>query len=166
MEKVPTGWVHGRVPIALKASVAAGITGRVLAPSGRLLASGTESGSLIHLGVKTRLLRSNRASRLRAIVYFNGQQACPALSFRLKVDNTPPRLSFLRTTTDGHLRLASFKVSEKSQMRIEGGGSKYRRWVGISGHRVINALLSLHVHKARLIVRDRAGNTIARKLVW
>jgi hypothetical protein len=165
LEKVPTRWVHGRVPITLKASVAAGITGRVLAPSGRLLASGNESGDLIHLGVKTRLLRTNHASRLRAIVYFNGQPAC-STSFRLKVDNTRPRLLFLHTTTDGRLRLTSFKVSEKSQMRIEGGGSKYRRWVGISGHRVINALLSLHVHKARLIVRDRAGNTIVRKLVW
>jgi hypothetical protein len=73
---------------------------------------------------------------------------------------------FLRTASDGHLRLASFKVSEKSQMRIAGGGSKYRHWVGIARHRLINATLSSHVRHARLILRDRAGNTIVRKLVW
>jgi hypothetical protein len=162
---VPVHWVHGRVPIWLKTSVVAGITGRVLSHSGRLLATGTARNGLIHFRVQTRRLRSNHGSRLRALVYFNGQRAC-SKSFRLKVDNTPPRLLFLRTTSIGHLRLASFRVSEKSKMRIAGGGRRYRHWVLVAAHKLINARLSGSVRHARLILRDRAGNTVVRKLVW
>jgi hypothetical protein len=36
----------------------------------------------------------------------------------------------------------------------------------IARHRLINARLSGHVHRATLIIRDRAGNTIKRALVW
>jgi hypothetical protein len=165
LTKVPIHWVHGRVPVWLKTSVAAGITGRVLAPSGRILASGKEKGELIHFRVKTRPLRSNHASRLRALVFVNGQQAC-STSFRLKVDNTRPRLLYLRTTTVGHLRRAAFKVSEKSRMRIAGGGRKYGHWVLIARRRLINVGLPGRVHRARLILRDRAGNTLVRRLRW
>ena len=42
-KRVPRGWVHGRVPISLKAGVAAGITGKVLTASGHALASASES---------------------------------------------------------------------------------------------------------------------------
>jgi len=165
-KRVPAHWVHGRVSIWLKASVAEGITGRVLSQSGRVLASGREVGNLIHLRVTTKPLPSNRASRLRAVVYLGGQQACLA-SFQLKVDNTPPRLlRFLRRTTGTHMHLVSFRVSETSQMRIVGGGSKYRRWVPIAARRLINVRLSGHVRHASLILRDRAGNTVTRTLRW
>lgn len=164
-KKVPTHWVHGRVPITLLTSKAAGITGRVLSRKGRILASGKESGNLIHLRVRTKPLPTNHTSRLRALVYLNGQQAC-SKAFKLKVDNTPPRLLFLRVSNVGNLHLVSFRVSEKSSMRIAGGGPKYSRWVLIARHRLINARLSGHVHRATLIIRDRAGNTISRKLVW
>jgi hypothetical protein len=165
LTKVPTHWVHGRVAVWLKTSVAAGITGRVLSPSGRILASGAEQGDTIHFRVRTRLLRSNHASRLRALVFVNGQQAC-STSFRLRVDNNRPRLLFLHTTTSGHLRRVSFEVSEKSQMRIAGGGPRYRHWVLIARHKLINATLPGRVRLARLILRDRAGNTLVRKLRW
>jgi len=162
---VPTHWVHGRVPIWLKTSVAAGITGRVLSPKGRVLASGNEQKSLIKFRVPTRRLRTNHVSRLRAVVFVNGQRACTKF-FRLRVDNTPPRLLYLRTATSGGVRLLSFRVSEKSQMRIIGGGPKYGRWVLVARHRLINAKLPGSVRVARLVLRDRAGNTIKRKLAW
>jgi hypothetical protein len=164
-KKVPTHWVHGRVPITLKTSIAAGITGRVLSPKGRILASGKEVKGLIHFRVRTRPLRTNHRSRLRAQVFVNDKQACTK-SFRLKVDNTPPRLLFLRTTIVGQAHLVSFRVSEKSRMRIAGGGPKYRRWVLVARRRLINLRLPGSVSHARLILRDRAGNTIVRRLVW
>ena len=164
-KRVPSHWVHGRVPILLKTSIAGGITGRVVSRKGRILAAGKERKGVIHFRVRTRPLRSNHASRLRAQVFVNDKRACTK-SFRLKVDNTPPRLLYLRTTTVGQLRLVSFRVSETSRMRILGGGSKYGHWVLVAGRRLINARLPGSVHLARLYLRDRAGNTIVRKLVW
>ncbi len=165
-KRVPNHWSHRRVPIWLKTSVAAGITGRVLSPKGHILASAKEKrGNLLHFNVPTRRLRTNHVSRLKALVYFNGQQAC-SKRFRLKVDNTPPRLLSLRTTTLGGIHLASFRASEKSQMRIVGGGPKYAHWVLIASHRLINARLRGNVRRARLILRDRAGNKLVRKLIW
>lgn len=51
-------------------------------------------------------------------------------------------------------------------MRIAGGGRKYSHWVFIAARRLINARLPGRVRHARLILRDRAGNTVVRKLVW
>jgi hypothetical protein len=165
-KKVSTHWVHGRVPVWLKTSVAAGITGRVLSPKGKVVASAKlESGDVIHLGVKTKRLRTNHASRLRAQVLHNGQVAC-SKSFRLKVDNTRPRLLYLRTTTIGSLRLVSVRVSEAARMQIVGGGSKWGRGFLIARGKLINAKLSGHVRHARLIIRDRAGNMVNRQLAW
>lgn len=164
-KKVPTHWVHGRVPITLLTSKAAGITGRALSRKGRILASAKESGNLIHLRVKTKPLPTNHTSRLRALVYVNGQQAC-SKAFKLKVDNTPPRLLFLRLSRVGNFHLVSFRVSEKSAMRIVGGGPKHGRWVLIARRRLINVRVPGRVHRATLMIRDRAGNTISRKLAW
>ena len=86
--------------------------------------------------------------------------------FKLKVDNTPPRLLYLRTRSTGSGRLVSFRVSEKSHLRIAGGGPRYRHWVSVARHRLFIALLPGSIHQARLILRDRAGNTVRRKLVW
>jgi hypothetical protein len=165
LTKLPKHWVHGRVPVWLKTSVAAGITGRVLAPSGRILASGKEQGDTIHFRVRTRPLRSNHTSRLRALVFVNGQQAC-SLSFRLKVDNTPPRLLYLATLHFSHLHLARLRVSEVSGLTVVGRHVPHHRRVLIAAHRTINVRLPTSVHKARLTLRDRAGNTVVRKLVW
>jgi hypothetical protein len=85
---VPRGWVHGRVPIVLKTSVAAGIRGKVLTRSGKALASARENKrGLIRFQVQTRRLPSHRIARLRAAVYLHGKKAC-SKGFRLKVDNT------------------------------------------------------------------------------
>jgi hypothetical protein len=87
-KRVPRGWVHGRVSIWLKTSVAAGIRGKVLKRSGKVLASGRENKhGVIRLKVQTKQLPSRRISRLRGAVYLHGKKACTK-NFRLKVDNT------------------------------------------------------------------------------
>jgi hypothetical protein len=162
---LPTHWVHGRVPISLKCSPATGITAVVrLGNAGPVLASGAEKKGLIHLRVQTRLLRTNHVSR-PTVVYSNSQETRSKF-FRLKVDNTPPRLLSLRTHSTGSGRLVSFRVSEKVRFRVAGGGSSYRHWVSLARHRLITARLPGSVRHARLILRDRAGNTVVRKLVW
>jgi hypothetical protein len=81
--------VHGRVPIVLKTSVAAGITGKVLTHSGKSLASAKENKTgLLRFRVQTKRITTHRKiARLRAAVYVNHQRAC-VKKFRLKVDNT------------------------------------------------------------------------------
>jgi hypothetical protein len=87
-KRVPRGWVHGRVPILLRTSVASGITGKVLTRRGKSLASARENKrGLLRFRVQTRRLPSHRIARLRATVYVNHQRAC-VKRFRLKVDNT------------------------------------------------------------------------------
>jgi len=87
-KRVPRGWVHGRVSIWLKTSIAAGIRGKVLKRSGKVLASGRENKhGVIRLRVQTKRLPSRRTSRLRAAVYLHGKKAC-SKNFRLKVKNT------------------------------------------------------------------------------
>jgi hypothetical protein len=164
-KRVPTHWVHGRVSIWLKCSPVKGIKAKVeLTPSGPILASGAQKNGLIHLRVQTRLMPTNHISR-PAVVYGNSQQTRSKF-FRLKVDNTPPRLLDLRTSTTGGARHVSFRVSEKSQLRIAGGGTKYRDWILVARHRLIRATLPGGVSHARLILRDRAGNIVIRRLVW
>jgi len=162
---VPTHWVHGRVPISLNCSPATGGTAIVrLGPTGTVLASGTEQNGLIRLRVNTRLLRTNHVSR-PAVIYGNGEQT-ESKFFTLKVDNTAPRLLALRTSGRGGAHLVSFRVSEKSKMRIAGGGSRYEHWIPVARRRLITATLPGSVRHARLILRDRAGNTSTRKLTW
>ena len=164
-KRVSSHWVHGRVSIWLKCGPATGVTASAVVPSSEtVLASGKEQRGLIHLRVHTRLLPTNHVSRL-AVAYVYNQQA-QSIFFRLKVDNTPPRLLNLRTSSGGTGRLVSFRVSERSQMRIVGGGSTYRHWVKVGARRLIHVRLPGSLRHARLILRDRADNTLVRKLVW
>lgn len=163
--KASTHWVHGRVPVWLKTSVAGGITGRVLSPSGRVIASGVEQGDTIHFRVKTRPLRSNHTSRLQAQIFVNGQQAC-STSFKLKVDNTPPRLLYLAALRLGSVHQARLKLSEKSTMTVTGPHVPHRPSVLIAAHKLIDVRLPTSVRRARLTLRDRAGNVVVRKLIW
>ena len=84
---MPTHWVHGRVHLVLRTSIAAGITAQVLTHAGRVVARGRErNGDLVRLALDTTKLRSNRTSRLRAVVFVKRQRAC-VKRFSLKVDN-------------------------------------------------------------------------------
>ncbi len=170
---VPTRWVHRRVPIVLQTSVASGISATVDASppdvrggKPRVLAAAQErKQGVVRLFVNTRWLRSNRVAKPQAFVYVNGQRAC-SLGFRLKVDNVPPRLLWLRTTTSARGHVVRFKVSESSSMSIVGAGAKHRRWVLIARRRTIQETLPYRVRRVRLIFRDRAGNQLIRKLAW
>jgi hypothetical protein len=126
-------------------------------------ASGKERGEFIRLRARTRPLRSNQVSRLRELVYVNGQKAC-SKSFRLKVDNTPRRLLSSARRPWGICTWRPFRVGEKSAIRIARSGQKYSHRAFIATPRLISARLPGRVRHARLILR--AGNTVVRKLVW
>ena len=162
--KLPRHWVHGRVPLVLKTSIAAGITAKIVTRSGRAVAKGSEqSGPLVRLVVPTKKLPSNRISRLRAIVLVNGQQACHR-RFRLKVDNTRPRLLLLATAR-GAGDLLTLRVSEKSWLTIV---AHHVHWQTkrLPARKTVYFHLPRSVRTAQLILRDRAGNTVVRRLVW
>jgi hypothetical protein len=162
---VPRRWVHGRVSIWLKCNSAKGIKAKAeLTPSGPILASGARKNGLIHLRVRTRLMPTDHISR--PVVVYGDSQQTRSMFFRLKVDNTPPRLLYIRTSSSGNGRHLRFRVSERVQMRIMGGGPNYRDWVWVARNKLINATLAGSVSHARLILRDRARNTVARKVVW
>jgi len=175
---IPKHWVRGRVPIYLRTSVASGITVAILSHSGKVLAHGRETTSpLFRLVVHTKKLPSNRRSKLRAVAYVNGQLACTH-RFGLKVDNIPPRiLSLSTTTTPVGARLLGLSVSEKSLITVvdpkghvvlhsPSGRSVRPHWVLIAANKRIYLKMSGSVTVARLIVRDRAGNTVVRSLFW
>jgi hypothetical protein len=164
-QPLPKGWVHRRVPIVLKTSVAAGITGKVLTRSGKPLAGAREANGLLRFVVRTKRLPSNRASRLRALVYVNGQQACSRV-FRLKVDNIRPRLLLLATSRKAGRDLVTLRVSEKSWVTIGSRGIKWPHPKVISAHRLSVLRLPARVRAAKLVVRDRAGNQVVRNLRW
>jgi hypothetical protein len=163
-KRLPTHWVHRNVAVTLETSVAAGITGEIVTGSGHVIASGREgSGDLVRLVLRTKKLPSNRRSKLRALIFVKGQQAC-AKNFSLKVDNVRPRLLRL-TTASGGVHLVSLKVSEKVSVRIA-GAHVHRRPVLIAARKLINLHLPASVHTARLTLVDRAGNTVVRRLHW
>jgi hypothetical protein len=161
----PKHWVHGRVAVSVKTSVAAGITVRIVTRSGGVIAAARErSGAIVRLVMRTKKLPSNRVSRLRAQALVNGKPACTN-PFRLKVDNTPPRLLLLSTTRSARGDMLRLRVTERSSMAVVGRHLR-RRSALIAGHRTIEVRLPSGPRVARLILRDRAGNTVLRRLVW
>jgi len=163
---IPKHWVHGRIVVWLKTSVAAGITGQVVDRTGKVLASGSEASgsSTIRLGVRTKRLPSNHKSPLQARVLVNGQLGCTE-PFKLKVDNTKPRVLLLKTWRAAGSDRLRIVVSELSSMTFSGRHVPRRR-TRIAAHRTINLRFPLMVHTVRLTLRDRAGNTVVRRLVW
>jgi hypothetical protein len=162
---VPTHWVHGRVTITLKTSVAAGITGKIVVGRRHVLAGTRERHpGLLRMHVHTRRLRSNHATHLHAIVYFHGRRACTR-TFRLKVDNRKPRLLRFSHKSLAHANLISLRVSERSSMQVV-ARHFHRRAVLIAPHRTVLVHLPRRVKRAKLVLRDRAGNVIVRRLRW
>ncbi len=166
-KRLPSGWVHGRVPILLRTSVAAGITGKILTRSGKTLVSAQEDQSgLLRLSVPTKRLRSNRTARLRAAVFLNGQEACRK-GFRLRVDNVRPRLLLLATSRSGGRLVLTLRLSERSSVTILGRRDvKWPRRRIVAGRRRITFRFQARVHLATLVVVDRAHNRVVRQLHW
>lgn len=161
----PTHWVHGRLTVTVKTSVAAGISGKILVGKRRVLAAGREHrAGLLRLRLHTRRLRSNHTTRLMAVVYVDGRQAC-ARSFRLKVDNTRPRLLLLSSTRLAGGNLLRIRVSERASLQIV--APRYHlRTVLVASRRTVEIHLPLRVTRAKLVLRDRAGNVLVRRLRW
>jgi hypothetical protein len=164
-KRVPHGWVHGRVPILLKTSVAGGINGKILTKSGKALTSAGENKSgLIRFRVQTKGFRSNRSTALSAAVYVNGQQAC-SKGFRLKVDNVRPRLLLLRTSRGAGSDLLGLRVSERATVSLAAPGLKWHRKT-LAAKRLVMLRIPARVGAATLIVSDRAGNRVVRHVHW
>jgi hypothetical protein len=166
-KRLPRGWVHGRLPILLRTSVATGITGKILTNSGKALASAQgDSSGLLRFSLRTKRLRSNRTSRLHAAVFLNGQEACRN-EFRLRVDNVRPRLLFLATSRSGGRAVVALRLSERSSVTLLGrSGVNWPRKRSLAGRRLITFRFPSGVHAATLIARDRAGNQLKRQLHW
>ena len=155
------------MPVLLRTSIAAGITGKILTKSGKTLVSGHEDQSgLIRLLVRTKRLRSNRTARLRAAVFVDGQKAC-SKGFGLRVDNERPRLLFLATSRTGGGVILRLRLSERSSVTILGRRDvNWPRRKILAGHRQFTFRFPSRVHAATMIVRDRAGNQRVRQLHW
>lgn len=163
--KVSRHWAHGRVRLVLKTSLAAGITARIVTRSGRVLAKASEqSGFLVPLVIPTNKLPPNRASRLRALVFVNGEKACTNRFQVTKANNVRPRLMAF-ATSEGTRDLLTLRVSEAALMKVV---ARHLHWRTnqIPAGRVEQFHLPGSVHKAKLILRDRAGRVVVRKLVW
>jgi hypothetical protein len=144
--------------VALQTSVAAGVTGTITTRTGKVIASGRElSGDVIHLKLPTTMLPTNHLSRLRARVSVNGANACTK-RFSLKVDNTPPRI-MAAYVSGGRLDL---RVNETSFVSYAGRGGKP---VLVGAGRLNNLHLPAG-RSATVVVRDRAGNRVTRRLSW
>jgi hypothetical protein len=155
--------VHGRVVLSLKTSVAAGITAQIVTRTGKVVAaSPRRGGNVIRLALQTRRLPSNRASRLRALVFVNGKQAC-SRPLTLRVDNVPPRLLSVKTARGAGGVLLSVRVSERSSVRLKGVRMAARM---LPARRTVTLQLPATVGVGLLIVTDRAGNKVVRRLVW
>jgi uncharacterized membrane protein YgcG len=161
---VPTAWVHGRVPLAMKTSVANGISAKALTAKGKLVgSSATTTIGRLQLVVDTRQLPSNRSSALRAVVFVDAEAACE-LSFTLKVDNVRPRLLRLSTWRDPLGHMLDFRLSEVSTVDLTGIGVK--RHYLVAANRDIRWTLPGGLSSASLAVTDRAGNQVSRRLKW
>lgn len=165
VDSVSHHWAHGRIPLVLKTSLAAGITAQIVNHSGRVLARGTEqTGDRVPLVIRTNKLPRNRSSRLRAEIFVNGQKACTNGLQLIKANNVRPRLMSL-ATSHGTRGMLILRVSETALMKVV---ARHVHWRTnrISANRVRQFSLPGSVRKAKLILRDRAGHIVVRKLVW
>ena len=128
------------------------------------MAASENTSGVLPFRVQTKHLRSNRAARLRAVVYVYGHEAC-SKGLRLKVDNVRPRLLLLRTSRSAGRDAVTLKISERSTVTMTGRGVKWHRLV-LAAHRLSVLRLPGGVRAATMIVADRAGNRVVRHLHW
>lgn len=162
--KLPRPWTHGHIPVLLKTSLASGITARIVNHSGRVLARGSEqTGDLVRMVIPTKKLPANRSSRLRALVFVNGQKACTN-NFQVIKDKVRPGLLLL-ASTHGTRHLLTMRVSETSWMKVV---ARHVHWRTnrVPAHRVVQFSLPASVRSAKLILHDRVGITVTRTLGW
>lgn len=169
--KVPRHWTHGRIPLVVKTSDAADITAQLVTHSGKVLAKGVEKGGLVPLVLPTKKLPANRTSRLQARVLVGSAEACVNPFQVAKVNNARPRLLLMATSRDpilhepDQIHLLTLRVSERSSLKIV---ARHLHWrtKRIPAAKVLQFRLPVSVRKVKVILRDRAGNTVTRSLSW
>jgi hypothetical protein len=128
-----------------------------------VLALGRPTGKVgrYAMSVDTKLLPSNRQTRVVVAVDVNGSRAC-SLAVRLHVDNVPPRI-----LTAGARRAVAgaevaFRLSEGATVTVT-VGSHVRR-LRVVARRTMHLTVAARGSVVRITARDRAGNTTARRL--
>lgn len=165
LDSVSHHWGHGRLALMVKTSVASGITAKIVNRSGRVLASGSEQNTdLVPLVISTKKLPSNGSWRLRVLVFVKGVKACTNPFQLVKANNTRPRLMLI-ASAKGTRHLITLRVSEKSWMKVLAPHVHWRT-NPVPANKVRQFSLSGSVRSAKLILHDRAGNTVVRRLVW
>jgi hypothetical protein len=161
--KAPTSWVRGKVPLWLKTSVASGITAQVLTTKGKVVASGspTKDGRL-KLVVDTRLLPSDKQSKLLGVVYVNSARAC-SVATGLRVDNKAPRLTLLKVRRQGAETLVTLRASEAAHLTVSATGRSPKRF-SLVARKTITVTLAGSLKGGSLLLIDRAGNRTVRTL--
>lgn len=156
-------WAHGRVPVVVKTSLAHGITVRIVTKSGRVIASASEQNSdLVPLSIPTTGL-PNRASSLRVLVLVDGQVACTN-RFQLVKNNHRPGLLLL-AWAKGKQNKLTLRLGETSLMKLVAPHLHWRM-NQVKAHKVADFRVRPSVRQAKLILRNRAGNTLVQKLAW
>jgi hypothetical protein len=164
-------WPHGHLPLAVETSDAAEVSAQIVTHSGRVLATAPEAGGLAPLVIPTAKL-PNGTSRLRARVLVHGAKACTNPFQLSKVNNGRLRLLLLATSHDPIVHaphqadLLTLRASETSSLTIVGQRSHWRLTRRIPAHKIVQFKLPVRVRKAKLTLRDRAGNTVTRSVGW
>jgi hypothetical protein len=168
--KVSQHWRHGHIPLVVQTSQAAGITAQIVTRSGRVLATGPGGGGLVRLAVPIGKLPANGKSRLGTRILVRGATACTNPFQLTKVSKARPRLLLLTTSHDpivhqpDQVDLLTLRVSRTSSLRIV--ANHYRQTKRIPASKVVQFTIPVSVRKAKLILRDRAGNTVTRSVSW
>lgn len=169
--KVSHHWAHGHVTLVVQTSDVAGVTVQVVTHSGRVLAAGPETGGLVRLVIPTSKL-PHGTSRLRVKVLVHGAAGCINPFQLTRKSNGRPRLLLLATSRDPIVHepdqadLVTLRASETSSLTIVAPHSHWRMTRRIAAHRIVQYKLPVSVRAAKLTLKDRAGNTVVRKLVW
>jgi hypothetical protein len=162
--KAPSSWVHGRVALYLKTSVAAKLTLHIVAKNGKAVGTARtlKPGHLKAL-VNTKRLPSNRISKIFADVFVAGSRAC-RVSIALRVDNVAPRLLRLTARRTLQASLLTLRVTEASRLTIVTGGRA--RHFKLRARKTFVISIPKSAKPTRLVFVDRAGNTLRRSVTW
>jgi hypothetical protein len=160
--KPSSAWVRGRIYLTLRTGAVHGVRGKVTTPAGKVLgaASAAKSGQL-KLPVNTRLLPSNRRSRILVVVFVNGIRSCSAAS-ELNVDNVAPSLALVRFGTAGNAILVTLKTSETVRISVTAQGRQLTSRTVRGGRNVTLRLPRRSSFTVAMV--DRAGNRSAAAL--
>ena len=160
-QRAPAAWVHGTVSFSIRASVATGLKVRVLGPTGRAVgtARATKPGHQ-KVAVNTKLLPSNRRSKVSIVVTVGAVKACTLPVF-LKVDNTPPRLTASARNLSTGVSV-TFRVSEASSVTVVAGHTVRRSRAG--ANKTVTVTVAPGQTSVRVTARDRAGNTVTKRV--